>query len=306
MDWDNSYWSAGKLLLTSEYLVIDGAEALAIPCRFGQDLKIKKTDTGEIQWLSKTNEGDIWLEVKLDATSLEIKTCNDQPKAKRLAEILSVAKELSDIFPTSGAVVETKLDFPQNWGLGSSSTLLCNIAKWLNIDAFQLHFAVTNGSGYDIACGLSDQPLLYEVKERSPEYRAIEFDPVFKENIYFIHLNQKQFSDKEVARYSELKQEIDLIDVCSSFTELTSKIIASSNLEDFETLVIKHENLMSYILQRETIRESLFQIYAGGVIKSLGAWGGDFVMVTARSRSDLDYFRHKGYCTIISYSDMIL
>lgn len=305
MDWDNEYWSAGKLLLTSEYVVIDGAEALAIPSRFGQGLKVKHNDTGEVHWVSKTNENKVWLEVKLDANTLEVISSSDNDKGKKLSEILKAAKSLTTTSPTSGAIIETQLDFPQDWGLGSSSTLLCNIAKWLDIDAFALHFSVSKGSGYDIACGLSDQPITYQVNDQKASYQPVIFDSDFKENIYFIHLNQKQFSDQEVARYSELKSELDLPEATKIFTQLTHQMIEAQTLAEFESLIREHENLMSHILQRETIKESLFQMYAGGVIKSLGAWGGDFVMVTAKSRQDLDYFRHKGYCTIISFKDMI-
>lgn len=306
MVWDKTYWSAGKLLLTSEYVVIDGAEALAIPSKFGQNLSVRSNSSTKIHWISKTNDDKIWLEVELDVNTLQVLKSNDTVKAERLAEIMLAAKKLSNQFPNQGIQIETRLDFPQDWGLGSSSTLLCNIALWLNIDPFELHFKVSKGSGYDIACGISQHPLLYKLENEKPSYELVSFNPDFAENIYFIHLNQKQFSDQEVARYSELKSDIDLSEVAKTFSKITQQILHCSALEEFEKLIEEHENLMSHILQRETIRESLFQMYAGGVIKSLGAWGGDFVMVTAKDRKDLDYFRNKGYCTIINFTDFKL
>ena len=36
-----TYYSNGKLLITGEYLVLDGAEALALPTKFGQNLIIE-------------------------------------------------------------------------------------------------------------------------------------------------------------------------------------------------------------------------------------------------------------------------
>ena len=42
-----------------------------------------------------------------------------------------------------------------------------------------------------------------------------------------------------------------------------------------------------------------------GVIKSLGAWGGDFVMVIS-NENPTDYFMEKGYETVIPYEEMIL
>ena len=39
----------------------------------------------------------------------------------------------------NGFKVTTKLDFPKNWGLGTSSTLINNIAQWAQVDALY-HF----------------------------------------------------------------------------------------------------------------------------------------------------------------------
>jgi mevalonate kinase len=304
VDWDNSYWSAGKLLISSEYLVIDGAKALAIPSRFGQDLKVKKNDSGIIHWVGKTVNQTVWLDVKLDGTTLAVIDSNNSEKAERLSKILKNAKAKSAKFPTSGAFIETNLEFPRDWGLGSSSTLLCNVAKWLDIDAFQLHFASTNGSGYDIACGLAKFPLTYTLKDQNASFETVSFDPHFKNHIYFVHLNQKQFSDQEVAKYSSIKKEIDLEEAIRKFTTITEQLLTVSDLTEFENLLEEHEHLLSHILQRETIRESLFQLYTGGAIKSLGAWGGDFVMVTAKQESDLSYFKEKGFNTILSFNEM--
>lgn len=303
---DKEYWSPGKLLITSEYVVIDGAKALAIPCKFGQDLKVEDNHTGIIDWMGKTNTGETWLTCQFDSKTLAVLSSNDSEKAYKLSKYLLSAKNLSSIFPTAGANIETNLDFPGDWGLGSSSTLLTNIAKWLAIDAFELHFAVSNGSGYDIACGLSKSPILYHATNQKASFSKVDFNPVFKDNIYFIHLNQKQISDSEVTRYSEIKKEIDSQAVVEKFTGLTEQILNANALETFEALLVEHENLMSHVLQRETIRESLFQMYSGGIIKSLGAWGGDFVMATAKHIGDLDYFKNKGFNTIIPYQHMTI
>ena len=66
----------------------------------------------------------------------------------------------------------------------------------------------------------------------------------------------------------------------------------------------EHEYLISAILEQETIKEKLFPMYPNS-IKSLGAWGGDFIMVTG-ALNDMNYFIHKGYNTIIQWKDMAL
>ena len=39
-----SFYAHGKLLITSEYLVLDGAEALALPTVYGQSLEVETID----------------------------------------------------------------------------------------------------------------------------------------------------------------------------------------------------------------------------------------------------------------------
>ena len=77
-----------------------------------------------------------------------------------------------------------------------------------------------------------------------------------------------------------------------------------SNWMIFETLMAQHENEISKALGIPPIKTKLFPDYPGA-IKSLGAWGGDFILVTGNETS-IDYFREKGYDTIIPYTGMIV
>ena len=61
---------------------------------------------------------------------------------------------------------------------------------------------------------------------------------------------------------------------------------------------------MSLILELQTVQETLFKDF-DGVIKSLGAWGGDFVMVVSKENPTA-YFTKKGFTIILTYKDMIL
>ena len=72
----------------------------------------------------------------------------------------------------------------------------------------------------------------------------------------------------------------------------------------FETLIFRHEEILSKLINLPTIKSTIFSDYSGA-IKSLGAWGGDFILVTG-SPNDMNYFKEKGYQTIIAYCDMIL
>ncbi len=61
---------------------------------------------------------------------------------------------------------------------------------------------------------------------------------------------------------------------------------------------------MSNILEMQTVKESLFHDF-DGVIKSLGAWGGDFVLVISK-QDPTDYFKERGYSIVVPYETMIL
>jgi len=60
---------------------------------------------------------------------------------------------------------------------------------------------------------------------------------------------------------------------------------------------------MSNVLETLTVKEALFPDF-NGTVKSLGAWGGDFVLVVSEKNPET-YFQERGYDTIIPYNDMI-
>jgi hypothetical protein len=80
-------------------------------------------------------------------------------------------------------------------------------------------------------------------------------------------------------------------------------MIEVPTLAGFESLMEKHENLLSDVLQEQPVKQRLFPDYFG-MIKSLGAWGGDFVLATGDEKT-MAYFKGKEYSTVIPYSRMI-
>ncbi len=53
------FYSNGKLLLSGEYAVLDGALAWAIPTTFGQYLRISINTSAEISWKSLDENGKV-------------------------------------------------------------------------------------------------------------------------------------------------------------------------------------------------------------------------------------------------------
>lgn len=169
-------YSNGKLLLTGEYVVLDGATSLAVPTKFGQDLIVEPIKEPQLIWGSFTHTGECWFEASFDLPKLRLTsaTFNSDKEgsaefiAETLRDILQEAKRLNQEFLNTehGFIVKTNLTFPQNWGLGSSSTLINNVATWANVNPFTLLWNAFSGSGYDIACAKHNTPILYKLKEK--------------------------------------------------------------------------------------------------------------------------------------------
>lgn len=305
------YYSNGKLLITGEYVVLDGALSLALPTKFGQTLQIEAIHDDNIIWESFDDNGIKWFESKFEITTYgNLKSIqNNNDVSERIIQIFDTVKTLNPDFliANNGFKISTHLTFPRNWGLGTSSTLINNMAQWANVDAYKLLEKTFGGSAYDIACAQNNFPLTYQLNSFSSiqserSIKKTNFNPVFKEHIFFVYLNKKQNSRDGIASYKANKGHIH--SAVSEINDITTKIIQSKSLSNFENLITEHETIISKIIKQQPVKELLFKDFKGG-IKSLGAWGGDFVMVTSKENPST-YFKNKGYQTIIPYLDMVL
>ncbi len=299
-----TYYANGKLLLTGEYFILDGAVGLALPTKFGQSLSIESSKEKGIFWRSLDNENKVWFEAQF-SESLEIISSSNEEMAKTLQQILSHCHLI-----TLHSSLITRLDFPQNWGLGSSSTLISLLAQYANIDPYELLEKTFGGSGYDIACATAKQPIVYERRhsERSKESRIIKevpFSPTFKDHLYFVHLGKKQNSREGIQHYRKLNT--DKSEYIEQISELTQKIIHAKELDEFCYYLEVHENMVAGALHLQKVKELYFSDFPG-TLKSLGAWGGDFILIASDESPEMisSYFQQKGFSTLLSYKDMIL
>lgn len=300
-----TYYSNGKLLITGEYVVLDGAKALALPTKFGQYLIIEPGKNQQIIWKSFDSDKSIWFEDTITFSEITNLNASEVETVKStLVRILRNAYLQNPNFITKseGYVITTELTFPRLWGLGTSSTLINNIAQWLEIDAFDLLKNSFGGSGYDIACAQNNSAILYQLINEKPIVEKVVFNPDFAGNCYFVYLNKKQSSKTAIASYFNKRTAIGT--AISELNQITNAVLKAPNLENFMTLLETHEVIISHVLEMKTIKETLFFDF-NGVIKSLGAWGGDFVLVVSKENPTA-YFKSKGYETIITYKDMIL
>ena len=298
------FYSNGKLLLTGEYAILDGAKGLAVPTKFGQSLEIASNKEAILSWKSIDYLGETWFSAKFNPKDVSLYSSSDATIATTLQQILLGAKKLNSKFLNEelGIAVETKLTFPRNWGLGTSSTLINNIAQWAQVNAHQLLWNSFGGSGYDISCAQYNTPIIYRIENKLPKVDPIHFNPKFKNQIYFVHLNHKQNSKTAITNYRS--KVFDTKKLILEINKLTTAIVDAKNLLEFENLIEKHEATLARILEVPPIKEKLFSDYFGS-IKSLGGWGGDFIMATGNEKTP-EYFKSKGFDTILNFKEMLL
>ena len=301
-----TFYSNGKLLITGEYLVLDGAKAFALPTKFGQTLTIEESHGQIIHWKSIDSDGSIWFEDSIPFTSITRNERFDDAKniKNTLIEILHEAWLMQPdfIIKAEGYLITTELTFPKFWGLGTSSTLINNIAQWLQIDAFKLLNTSFGGSGYDIACAQNSGPITYQLVNNKPIVELANFNPSFTDKIFFVYLNKKQNSKAAILSYYG-KQGNNAKNI-PKINAITEAVVSAKTAKEFAVALHNHEIEMSNILELTTVKEALFPDFTG-VIKSLGAWGGDFVL-TISKQNPTDYFKSKGFDTVIPYKEMIL
>ena len=295
--------SNGKLLITSEYLVMKGAMALAIPAKLDQELNVISTNSDFVNWKSFNKDNQIWYEEKffLDKGAL-IYHGEKNKMSDLIVRLFDYIHKFNNPEKSIGNEFIWKINFNINWGLGSSSTLINNLSKWAKVNPYKLLFSVFNGSGYDIACCDKSNPIIFQKKDDYLSVSDTTFNPNFLNNLFLIFLNKKQDTQKSVQNFLETDQ--SLSEGINQINEIVDEIESVKDITTFESLIERHEKIIANILQMPTIQNDKFPDYNNGVIKSLGSWGGDFVLATGDEKS-VDYFEEKGFNTIRKISDLL-
>ena len=297
------FYSNGKILITGEYFVLNGALSLAIPSVYGQYLEINDNDSNIINWTSYNKNKEIWFKCELDKNSLKVKNSSSKEISEIIKELIGYIREKeSNFLKSNGSIINTELTFDKNWGLGSSSTLINNLSKFSGVDPYELNTKFFNGSGYDIACADSTSSLLYRLNDNKKEIEKINFKPSFRDKLHFIYLNKKQNSLDEIKNFREkINSKIGITEI----SDITKRIIICKDQIEFNSLIKEHEDIVSRLLSKEKIKDKLFNDF-DGEIKSLGAWGGDFILASALDKNPTEYFKSKGFNTILKYNELAL
>ncbi|MFN8278007.1 MAG: GYDIA family GHMP kinase [Chitinophagales bacterium] len=303
------FYAHGKLLISSEYLVLDGAPALALPTKLGQHLEVNEINQSSdyLHWKALNSEGQPWLSATFRKSNLELLSDSNQ-STTMLQTILATARKMN---PTAAVwlnakdfSVETRLEFPNAWGLGSSSTLMALLQQWLQVDGIQLLRHTMGGSGYDIAAGLSDNAIVYTLGDEKPRWTPVSFSPSFADQLYFVYTGKKQLSSSGIASYRD--RHFAKAPVIEALERLTEALLNATTLDAFEAAIQEHEALISNVLGMAPVQQTYFADY-WGTVKSLGAWGGDFVLLTNNRGHEAlhQYLQQKGMPVYFSFHQLI-
>ena len=299
----STYRANGKLLLTGEYLVLHGAKAIALPLKVGQSLSVSEENHSDsLIWKALYN-GQIWFSCELNPTDFSIINTSHPEKAEILRLLFKSIRNLNpELRVNSGTNFETVLESNPEWGFGSSSTLISLLSQWSGVDPFILNELIFKGSGFDIACATADGPIFYV---RNKPTVPILLDYPFADQLFLLYSGQKKKTASEVNKFLKEKQvSVQLVDEIST---LSSEFAGCRDQKEFNRLIILHEQLVGALIGKTPVKSEHFPDF-DGEIKSLGAWGGDFYLISTKLPflETKKYFENSGLTTILRWDDLIL
>jgi mevalonate kinase len=294
-----NYRANGKLLLTSEYAITQGAKGLAIPTTKGQTLQVDSESSDEaIVWESIAHDGTTWFSARLIPRTLEIIESTNANVAARLVQNLQVVLQNTDLLDQPQGFT-TQLEFPNEWGLGSSSTFTSLLAQCAGVNALEHFRTVHGGSGYDLACATADGPIIYQLQNEAGIVCPATIDFDFTDDLGFVYLGKKQLTSESLNLVQRKPFSLAQIE---TFNALTDAFLNASNIDDLERVIEEHESILSEHLGLAKVKEMHFSSYPG-TAKSLGGWGGDFAMVT-RFASSRKWLTDNGYKVIFPFKSL--
>jgi hypothetical protein len=202
------------------------------------------------------------------------------------------------------------------------------------VNPYELLKLTFGGSGYDIACATAEQPIYYQlspaktalqpfdklrdlqgsaktqviepVETPTPMVEPVDFNPPFAEHLFFIYQGQKQSSSKEIKAFLEKANPVDLQKDIEAVSEISRSVPKCQNLDEFSLLMQCHERLIARCIGQEPVQKRFPDFE--GTLKSLGAWGGDFILAATEwdKKKVKTYFKGKGLEVVFAYDEIVL
>jgi len=292
-----NFTAHGKLLLTGEYAITQSALGIAMPTSFGQHLSLESYDGPEhVLWEALDHKNQQWFTAGFDHEG-RLLHCSSAAMAEKLQGFLAPVRN-SNAW-NAPVRVQTKVDFPRLWGLGTSSTLCVLLAQWAEVDALsyrELH----GGSGYDLACAQATGAISYGLKDGNPEVDSVQL-PQAMQSVVFVYRGAKQQTDSSLKLVGRKPFSTAQ---CDEISALSEAFLKANSQDELESIIEQHELLIANHLGLERAIEGPFKGIHGQV-KSLGGWGGDFVMLT-RLEENRQWLEANAFNTIIPFETMAL
>jgi mevalonate kinase len=305
------FHARGKIMITGEYIVLKGADCYARPTNKTQSLVVQTAhQPGKLKWISLDHQGKPWFEFTFDWNSPKIQLAiSKNPVAKTLSEILTLNVELNgdnSIFE-KGLQVTTRLEWPQEWGLGSSSTLIALISQWLNTDPFAVQHEILGGSGYDIACAISESPILYRIVEKSHEIIPLQKNEYFDHHACFVWQGKKASTPEALRSFRAIEHESLLQSIIKRANQATQELIYGNDPLSMIEAIHEHESAIGQLINAAPIHQHQFKDFKGA-IKSCGAWGGDFALFFGKEPAEYTakWVQKKYGLTAFSANDLLI
>lgn len=284
---------------------MQGAEALAVPLQLGQRFTVKSARGADLHWTSLRPDGSIWFQGLFSLLDFTAQESTDDAVADRLTDILTAVTRQNPDFLADwkGQKVESKLEFDPAWGMGSSSTLIHAIAEWGEVDAWTLYEQTFGGSGYDLACAIADGPIIYKSTEEEIHMTPVGLDWPFRDQLFLVYSGQKTNSQAAVEKHADqLKKAGKEVEAISAITQ---NVADAESLEEFSGLLAEHNDRLSKLLGEVA---NPWAPEFPGLIKPLGAWGGDFFLA-ASSEDPKDikkWLSNNGFSTHFTWKALVL
>lgn len=292
------YEASGKLLLFGEYIVLRGSKCLAIPLSVGQNLSITNHSEQNILWQCFDENKNCWLSIHL-SNNFEILSTTDIEKAVIVQKLLQLIKKENNQIIFDNLKFTFQLSFNRAFGFGTSATLISLLSQWSGVNAFYLLSKTFEGSGYDIVTATAKEPIIYSIENKVE--KTFSLSENITQHLLFIYLGKKQNSSKEIIAFKNKTISLQQIE---TMNKIVTKAACCNNIEQWEKLMNDSETMLSTILATITVKEKYFADYSYA-IKSLGAWGGDFIMVTCRNMDEAKkYFQQKNKQPIFTYKEL--
>lgn len=276
-------------MLCGEYAVTIGVEALALPVSLGQWMYVWEFDSpgggDRLIWEAKEKDGSTWLNESfaLPLETMEAETEKSSERDRSREVLHSMLSMVAEGFWKTGKSyrIETQLEFDRSSGLGSSSTMVANFARFAGLDAQKVQQKVLGGSGYDVAVAELGKGLAFWKNAEVANWDAWKLSADLTSKWKIVFLGKKQNSRNALADVKGKLMEIEKDDfLMHQLQQVCAAVKMANQVPMLEAGLEMWQAILAMSLGLETPYQHFkFQPSKGGLCKWLGAWGGDMLLI---------------------------